>query len=69
MEELYEAWDFQRKFGGSARPAAATATDSGEDADRPPHFKSFVPGKSRVPKRALPADAPPNGQKYGHILI
>lgn len=64
VDELYEAWDFQRKFGGSARPAAADGTDRGQDTDRPPQFKTFVPGKTRVPKRVPPADAAPNGHRY-----
>jgi len=60
VDELHEAWDFQTKFGGSARPAAAA--DPASEADRPPQFKTFVPGKTRVPKRALP-DAAANNHR------
>ena len=64
MDELYEAWEFQKKFGGSARPAAAT--DPAAEMDRPPQFKTFVPGKTRVPKRP-PVNAGTNGHRcfYG----
>ena len=64
MDELYEAWDFQQKFGGPTRPAAASGTENGQEADCPPQFKTFVPGKSRVPKRAPPIDTTPNGRWY-----
>ena len=60
VDELYEAWEFQNRFGSSARPAAAA--DAAAELDRPPQFKMFVPGKTRVPKR-LPADAGTNGHR------
>ena len=52
VEELYEAWDFQRRFGGSTR--AATEPADAAEGERPPQFKTFVPGKTRVPRRASP---------------
>ena len=58
VEELFEGWEFQRKFGGSARPAPAAGAAA--ELDRPPQFKTFVPGKTRVPKRP-PADIRTNG--------
>ena len=62
MEELYEAWDFQRKFGGGAR-AAPEPADAAE-GEKPPQFKTFVPGKTRVPKRVTaPAEAAPNSHR------
>ena len=62
MEELYEAWDFQRKFGGSTRTAAEPA--DAVDGEKPPQFKSFVPGKTRVPKRVTaPAELAPNSHR------
>ena len=60
VDELYEAWEFQNKFGGSARPAAAG--DPAAELDRPPRFQTFVPGKTRVPKRP-PADNGANGHR------
>lgn len=40
MEELYEAWDFQRTYGaGAARPQ-----ETDNPMERPPPFKAFVPG-------------------------
>ncbi len=66
VDELYEAWDFQKKFGGSARPAAAA--DPAAELDRPPQFKTFVPGKTRVPKRPPPADASANGHRCFQAL-
>ena len=55
MEELYEAWEFQRKYGaGAARPAADAA--GAADSERPPPFQTYVPGKTRAPRR--PAAAP-----------
>lgn len=60
VDELYEAWEFQNRFGGSARPAAAA--DPAAELDRPPQFKTFVPGKTRVRKR-LPADPGTNGHR------
>ena len=65
VEELYEAWDFQRRFGSGVRPAAEPA-DAAE-GDKPPQFKTFVPGKTRVPKRALaPAEVAPNSHRCLH---
>lgn len=57
MEELYEAWEFQRKYGaGAARPAAETGTSA--DLEQPPPFQTFIPGKTRAPRRpAAAADA------------
>ena len=60
VDELYEAWEFQNKFGGSARPAAAA--DPAAELDRPPRFQTFVPGKTRVPKRP-PAQPGANGHR------
>ena len=40
VEELLEAWTFQRKFGNVQRPAGAS-----EDMEQPPAFQSFVPGR------------------------
>ena len=65
VDELYEAWDFQKKFGGSARPAAAA--DPAAELDRPPQFKTFVPGKTHVPKKP-PADSGTNGHRCFQAL-
>ena len=62
VEELYEAWDFQRKFGSSTRTATEPA--DAVDGDKPPQFKTFVPGKTRVPKRVIaPAESAPNSHR------
>ncbi|KAK9902700.1 hypothetical protein WJX75_003222 [Coccomyxa subellipsoidea] len=57
VEELYEAWEFQRKYGaGAARPAAEAGSSA--DLEQPPPFQTFVPGKTRAPRRpAAAADA------------
>ena len=53
VEELYEAWEFQRKYrAGAARLEAGTSAD----LEQPPPFQTFVPGKTRAPRR--PAAAP-----------
>ena len=59
MEVLAEAWEFQRKYGSIERPAA-----SAEDADRPPPFRHYVPGRSHRQPRQQPA-----GQMTGTLLI
>ncbi len=61
VEELYEAWEFQRKYGdGAARPAADAA--GAPDSERPPPFQTYVPGKTRAPRRpaAVPGLAGPD---------
>ena len=40
VEELVEAWTFQRKFGNVQR--ASTTTD---DPEQPPAFQNFIPGR------------------------
>ena len=62
MEELYEAWNFQRKFGSSTRTATEPA--DAVDGEKPPQFKTFVPGKTRVPKRVTaPAELAPDSHR------
>lgn len=65
MEELYKAWDFQRKFGSSTRAAVEPADAA--DGEKPPQFKAFVPGKTRVPrKKPAPAEVAPNSHRCLH---
>lgn len=53
MEELYEAWEFQQKYGArAARSADAAAAD-----EQPPPFQTFIPGKTCVPRRPTTAAA------------
>ena len=40
VEELVEAWTFQRKFGNVQRASATT-----DDTEQPPAFQNFVPGR------------------------
>ena len=40
VEELVEAWTFQRKFGNVQR-----SNTSSEDAEQPPAFQNFIPGR------------------------
>lgn len=40
VEELVEAWTFQRKFGNVQRSKA-----NSEDTEQPPPFQNFVPGR------------------------
>ena len=39
MDELAEAWEVQRKYGGIDRPKGA-----GDDDERAPPFRAFVTG-------------------------
>jgi hypothetical protein len=57
VDELYEAWDFQRKYGTSA--ARAADGDSAEASERPPPFKAFIPTKTRMARSpATPSTEP-----------
>ena len=40
VEELVDAWTFQRKFGTAQRAGPAT-----DDTEQPPAFQSFIPGR------------------------
>ena len=51
VEELAEAWEFQKRFGNIDRPTAQTNPD---DQEQPPPFHRFVPGrKGRAPPLAV----------------
>ncbi|CAL8466403.1 g5939 [Coccomyxa elongata] len=67
VAELQEAWEFQRKFGaGAARSAEATDAAA---AERPPPFQTFIPGKTRAPRRpmtATDADSDAHKDHAGH---
>ena len=40
VDELVEAWTFQRKFGNVQR-----SNTSSEDTEQPPAFQNFIPGR------------------------
>lgn len=40
VEELVEAWTFQRKFGNVQR-----SNTNSEDTEQPPAFQNFIPGR------------------------
>ncbi|BDA51225.1 probable Tudor domain-containing protein 3 at N-terminal half [Coccomyxa sp. Obi] len=67
VAELQEAWEFQRKYGaGAAR--SVDAADAAA-AERPPPFQTFIPGKTRPPRRpttATDADSDAPTDRVGH---
>ena len=58
MEQLVEAWDFQRRFAGERAEKLPS-----DDQAHAPKFSHFVPGKSRPPPKYMdPSPGPLKGR-------
>ena len=80
VEELIEAWTFQRKFGNVQR-----SNTTSEDTEQPPAFQNFIPGRrhNQAGHRYIPCILPvssmtalvlwctvtPNPCKQGVVLL